>query len=177
MKRHLLLAGILAICVTLLVPAAALAGTGAGDTDVTATLVTSYTLVPPDAINLGDTIDTAGMIDMGPYSITVSTNDAAATTCGITVADKAAGTKGANAGKLSDGAATPHYLGTALMVSGGSLPGNALLTATPKELRPTNTPKGSASISNFGIHQDIGANDFSNPGTYTITLVFTATFN
>lgn len=175
MKRHIFAGACLAIFGMLMLPMTVFAsGSGSGDTSVSGTLVTSYKLTPPDTIDLGS-IDAVGDIEKGPFSISVSTNDGTVTTCGITAADKDATAKSGEAGRMADGSG--HFLLNGLFLRGGDITDDALLTATPRTLRASTTLIAAAGIDDFYVMQPILLNDFANPGTFTMTLTFTATFN
>ncbi len=173
MKKLAAIATVLAILGLLIIPASALAaGNSSGDTSVGGTISTYYTLIAPAPIDLGTTISSAGDISKGPYSVTVSTNDAAITTCGITVADKQAGPKGTNAGHLMNGT---YAMAGNLVVSGGDKT-NTVLNSTAIPLRAPTAPLATASITDFRVTQTIGAADLAHAGAYSLTLTFTATF-
>ncbi len=174
MKKLAAFATILAILGLVIMPASALAAGGSsGDTSVGGTISTYYALVAPGPIDLGTTISSAGDIPKGPFNVTVSTNDAAITTCGITVADKQAGPKGANAGHLMNGA---YAMAANLFVSGGDKLTNTVLSGTAIPLRAPSTSLASASITDFRVFQTINTADLAHAGAYTLTLTFTATF-
>ncbi len=174
MKRLGFLATALALVGLLAMPGVALAAQGSsGDTTVGATITTYYTLTAPAPIDLGTAISAAGDISKGPYNVSVSTNDAAVTTCGITVADKQATSKGANAGKLMSGA---YAFAGNLLVGGGVITGESVLGATPVTLRAASTPYANAPITDFHVKQSIAPGDLAHAGNYALTLVFTATF-
>lgn len=175
MRRLIFAGACLAISGMMILPMTAFAsGSSSGETSVSGTLVTSYKLTPPDTIDLGS-IDATGETIGGPFSITVNTNDATVTTCGITVADKDAAAKGVEAGRMTDGSG--HFLLNGLFLRGGDVTANALLAATPRTLRASGTPVADANINDFNVSQPIMDDDFKHPGTYTMTLTFTATFN
>jgi len=172
-KKLAAIATMLAILGLLIIPASALAAGGSsGDTSVGGTISTYYTLIAPAPIDLGTTISSAGEIAKGPFNVTVSTNDAAITTCGITVADKQAGPKGANAGHLMNGS---YAMASNLILSGGDKT-NTVLNAAAIPLRASSTPLATASITDFRVSQTIGTADLAHAGAYTLTLTFTATF-
>ncbi len=174
MKRLGFLATALALVGLFAIPGVALAaGNSSGDTAVGATITTYYTLVAPPSIDLGTAISTVGDISKGSYSVSVSTNDATVSTCGITVADKQAGSKGANSGKLMSG--TYAFAGN-LQVGGGAIAGESVLGQTPVTLRAASTPYANASMTDFHVKQSIVASDLSHAGSYALTLTFTATF-
>jgi hypothetical protein len=173
MKKLGAIATMLAILGLLTIPASALAAGGSsGDTSVGGTISTYYTLVAPGPIDLGTTISSAGDIVKGPFSVTVSTNDPLISTCGITVADKQAGSKGANAGRLMNGS---YAMASNLILSGGDKT-NTVLGPTGIALRAPTSSLASASITDFRVSQTIGAADLAHAGAYTLTLTFTATF-
>ncbi len=95
MKKRILVVGlVLALVVVLVMPMAALAGSPATDTTlVSGQIAYEYTITVPDDINL-NTFATAGDYEATGRSISVSTNDAAMTMCGITVNDIKTNTKG-----------------------------------------------------------------------------------
>jgi hypothetical protein len=174
MKRLAAIATTLAILGLLIIPATALAAGGSsGDTSVGGTISTYYTLSAPTSIDLGTTISSAGDIPKGPFGVTVSTNDPAITTCGITVADKQAATKAGNAGHLMNGS---YPMAAPLFLSGGDKTTNTVLAAAALSLRASSTPLASASITDFRVFQTIGGGDLAHAGAYTMTLTFTATF-
>lgn len=174
MKRLVVLAAAIAAMALLAFPGVVMGAQGSsGDTPVGATITTYYTLTAPAPIDLGATISTIGDISRGPYNVSVSTNDAMVTTCGITVADKQAASKGANVGKLTSGA---YAFGGNLQVGGGAITGESVLGATPVTLRAASTPYANASITDFHVKQSIVAGDLSHAGNYALTLTFTATF-
>jgi len=162
----------LALLTLLVTPVGAFAAQGSGDTPVTGTIVTYYTLGAPAAIDLGTSISSASDITRGPYNITVNTNDSTITQCGITVADKDAATKTTNSGRLSNGS---YHLANPLFVQGGAVT-NAVLGQSPVALRTPGTLLASANIDNFNVVQGITSADLAHPGNYSITLTFTATF-
>ena len=174
MKRLAVLGTILAILGLLVIPVNALAAGGSsGDTSVGGTISTYYSLSAPATIDLGTTISTTDEINKGPFNITVSTNDSTVTTCGITVADKQAAAKGANAGHLMNGS---YALAANLFVSGGAQAANTVLGSTAITLRAPATTLATASITDFRVSQNISTADLTHAGSYGLTLTFTATF-
>ena len=173
MKRLAALGTSFAIIGLLSLPGVALAAGGSeGDTTVGGTIATYYTLTAPASIDLGQSISTEGEITRGPLSITVATNDASITTCGIGVGDKFASTKGATAGYLVSGG---NALASPLFVSGGTQ-AKTVLVPTGVTLTASSTALAEANVSNFYVYQNISATDLSRAGAYGLTLTFTATF-
>lgn len=173
MKKLAAMATMLAILGLLIMPASALAAGGSsGDTSVGGTISTYYTLTAPAPIDLGTTISSTGEISKGPFNVTVSTNDALISTCGITVVDKQAGTKAGNAGHLMNGT---YAMASNLILSGGDKT-NTVLGATAIPIRAPSTLVASASVNDFRVSQTIGTTDLAHAGAYTLTLTFTATF-